>query len=353
MKPIRVLVVDDSAFMRKLITDILTEDARIEVIGTARNGKDALRKIKAFTPDVITLDVEMPVMDGIQTLQHIMSEHPLPVVMLSSDDHAQKTVQAMTKGAVDFIKKPSGAISLNLAEIKQEIVDRVIGASEAKPLPDPDGNFTQTHETGTADHLNQIHAQTVIAIGTSTGGPKALEHILTELPEDFKPAILIVQHMPERFTKSLAERLDAMSHIHVTEAAHGEIIQSGTAYIAPGNLHMRIRETGLTYAIELSEHPAQSRHRPSVDVLFKSLSKMNHLNKLTAILTGMGKDGADGIMAIKQEDKHAIVLAQSQASSVVYGMPKAAIMTKHVDEVVALSDMAEKLITLVEHPRGK
>ncbi|WP_217585590.1 protein-glutamate methylesterase/protein-glutamine glutaminase [Lentibacillus saliphilus] len=354
MEPIRVLVVDDSAFMRKMITDILTEDDRIEVIGTARNGQDALNKIHTLSPAVITLDVEMPIMDGIATLQHIMAHNPMPVVMLSSDDNAQKTVRAMTNGAVDFIKKPSGAISLNISDIQQDIIERVIGASGAKIPPNEVRDPIMTDQQFVnVSPFKQPDLKTMVAIGTSTGGPNALQHVLTVLPEDFPAPLLIVQHMPARFTKSLADRLNTLSNIRVKEAVHGDIVEKGTAYIAPGDFHMRIRHIGMTHVIELSKHPIDLPHRPSVDVLFKSLATMNNVNKLAVVLTGMGSDGANGLLDIKKQDEHAIILAESEQTAAVYGMPKAAIKTHLVDHVIPLQEIGNTILNLVEHSRGK
>lgn len=355
MKPIRVIVIDDSAFMRKMISDILASDERIEVAATARNGEDGIKKTVELTPDVVTLDVEMPVMDGIAALREIMHRKPTPVVMLSSvtREGAEKTVQAISNGAVDFIAKPSGSISLDINEIRQEIIEKVIVATHSS-IAKPRRNETQPvqpmKEIGTGSRL---YAKTIAVVGASTGGPRALQRLLKDLPKDFAAPILIVQHIPAGFSKSLAERLNSLTQIHVKEAVHGEILQNRTAYIAPGNYHMRLRKAGTAYAIELSQEDPRHGHRPSVDVLFESLATIKKVNKIAAILTGMGSDGSAGIKQLKQEDSQTIVIAESQETSIVYGMPKAALETGYVDHIMHLSQIGEGLYSLVKRSRGK
>ncbi|WP_099158116.1 protein-glutamate methylesterase/protein-glutamine glutaminase [Virgibacillus ndiopensis] len=348
MNPIRVLVIDDSAFMRKMISDILSSENRIEIIGTARNGEDGIKKINELAPDVVTLDVEMPKMDGISALQKIMETNPLPVVMLSSVtmEGARKTVQAISTGAVDFISKPSGAISLDIATIKEEIISKVVTASQVK-LSKKKPEITHVN-SGIREPVSysQKHSRSIVAIGTSTGGPRALQRVLTDLPDDFQTPIVIVQHMPAGFTKSLADRLNTLSGIHIKEAEHGEIIQQNTAYIAPGNYHMRIREAGTALAVELTQDSTLHGHRPAVDVLFNSVSHLNKINKLAVILTGMGSDGSDGIKHLKEKDPNAFVIAESEESSVVYGMPKAAVKTNCVNKIIHLHHVGETITYL-------
>jgi|SRR5690625_2243781 len=348
-KEIRVIVIDDSAFMRKVISDILMSDRRIKVVATARNGKDGLKKINALNPDVVTLDVEMPVMDGITTLHHIMTTHPLPVVMLSSTttESATKTVQAVSMGAIDFIAKTSEPISLDIRNIKEEIISKVMTAANAK-VSVPTKKKTEKNEQV---WLPQS-ARTVIAIGTSTGGPKALEQILSSLPKNFPSPILIVQHMPASFTKSLADRLNDHASLDVKEANHGEIVQPATAYIAPGNKHMTIQQEGTTEVIKLTNDAHKNGHRPSVDVLFNSVATLNDVNKIAVILTGMGKDGAASIKHLKRNDQNAIVLAESSDTAVINGMPIAAIKTQCVDKVLSLHQMSDILTNLVQQSRG-
>lgn len=328
MKKIRVLVVDDSAFMRKLISDILANDHRIQVIGIAKNGQDALQKIKQLRPDVVTLDIEMPVLDGIATLKKIMQTTPLPVVIVSgiTKDHTEKTVQAISLGATDVITKPSGPISLNLEMIKDEVIDKVITASQA--------NIHKTHKNKLAHFDNgalKKHHPTIIAIGASTGGPRALERLLRDLPKNVKAPILIVQHMPSHFTKSLAKRLDQVTNIPVNEARHGEILQKGNAYIAPGNYHMMVRKVGREIEIHLTKSPPKNSHRPSVDILFQSLVALKNYNKIAVILTGMGRDGAEGITYLKENDRQTFVITESGQSALINGMPRAAEKTGYVN----------------------
>ncbi|WP_026906138.1 protein-glutamate methylesterase/protein-glutamine glutaminase [Paucisalibacillus globulus] len=349
MTPIRVIVIDDSAFMRKMITDILETDNRIQVIATARNGADGLKKIKELSPDVVTLDVEMPIMDGITALQRIMEENPLPVVMLSSltKEGTSNTVQAITNGAVDFIAKPSGSISLDIATIEKEIINKVIAAS-----------LVNLSETKVSVHSPKIekaklrHPNTLVLIGASTGGPRALQRLLLDLPEDYTCPTLIVQHMPAGFTKSLAERLNNLSHLHIKEAVHGEIIKDRTVYIAPGNYHMKIRRVGTAHAIELTQEADRGGHRPAVDVMLESAANLSTVNKLVVILTGMGSDGSKGIETLKQTDPGLIVLAESEESAVINGMPKAAVKTNIVNYIVHLHQMGEMIHGLTNKSGG-
>ncbi|WP_404452641.1 chemotaxis response regulator protein-glutamate methylesterase [Virgibacillus necropolis] len=353
MHPVRVLVIDDSAFMRKMIADLLSSDQQIEVIGTARNGDVGLKKIKELSPDVVTLDVEMPVKDGIKTLQYIMETNPLPVIMLSSvtKEGSSKTIQAISNGAVDFVQKPSGSISLDIEKIKQELTRKVITASNAKVATyhmNPDNN----RESMVDQTFTKVHSHTLIAIGTSTGGPRALQRVLTDLPDDFTTPIVIVQHMPAGFTKSLADRLNTLTKIHIKEASHGEIIQKSTVYIAPGNFHLKVRKMGTSFAIELSKEPERNGHRPSVDVLFESLADVPNVNKIAVVLTGMGSDGSKGLTYLKRKDSGTTVIAEKEESSIVYGMPKAAVKTNTVNHIVHLHHVGETITNLVKRSGG-
>ncbi|MBC5635981.1 chemotaxis response regulator protein-glutamate methylesterase [Ornithinibacillus sp. BX22] len=349
MTPIRVIVIDDSAFMRKMITDILESDSRIHVIATARNGEDGLKKIQELSPDVVTLDVEMPVMDGITALTQIMDTNPLPVVMLSSltKDATNSTLQAITSGAVDFITKPSGSISLDIATIKQEIITKVIAASQVDVT-----KKRETTETPKLVATKQLYAKTLVLIGASTGGPRALQRLIMDLPNDFSSPVLIVQHMPAGFTKSLAERLNNLSALHIKEATHGEIIKERTVYIAPGDYHMKIRRVGTSHAIELTGEKERAGHRPAVDVLFESAAEIARMNKVAVVLTGMGSDGSSGIETLKMHDPDAIVLAESEESAIIYGMPKAAIKTNAVNYIVHLHQMGEMIYKLTNRSGG-
>jgi two-component system chemotaxis response regulator CheB len=360
VEKVRVLVVDDSAFMRKLITDFLSEEALIEVVGTARNGRDAIEKVKILNPHVVTLDVEMPEMNGLEALKHIMSEHPLPVVMLSSttQEGAENTVLAMQYGAVDFIAKPSGAISLDLHKVKDEIITKVLLASRAnlrvlkkydltRITPISELNQYSKIELNKSSIKSEQRKKKIICIGTSTGGPRALQQVLTQLPEHIDAPILIVQHMPKGFTKSLAARLDSLSKIRVKEAEDGELLRKGTAYIAPGGFHLKIAKSGQSLVIQIDQSPARNGHRPSVDVMFESISMLTDYEKIAVIMTGMGSDGTSGLRQLK-ESGHTKAIAESEETSVVFGMPKAAINANLVDDIVHLDKIAETIMKYVD-----
>ncbi len=372
----RVLVVDDSAFMRKLITDFLNEHPDLEVIATGRNGKDAIEKVKTLKPDVITLVVEMPMMNGLEALQEIMVVQPTPVVMLSSttEKGAENTMLAMEYGAVDFIAKPGGAISLNLHDIKDEIIEKVIEASNVnismmkrmRPQQKRDSidikeklietsiktkiNINKTKNITNKDSVKKFHTKGkfFVMIGTSTGGPRALQEVLTKIPKDIAAPILVVQHMPPGFTKSLADRLDGFCEIHVKEAEDGERLENGTAYIAKGGKHLKIKKLGATYYAHLDdEEPPRVGHRPAVNVLFESASEIRELKYLTVIMTGMGNDGMEGIRTLK-EHCETITIAESAETSVVYGMPRAIVDNGLADEIVNLQEIATTIKEIIK-----
>lgn len=355
MNKAKVLVVDDSAFMRKLISDFLSQHPRLTVVGTARDGQEALQKIERLQPDVVTLDIEMPVMNGLETLKHIMQKHPLPVVMVSSTtkEGAENTILALQYGAVDFIAKPSGAISLDLYKIKDKMIEKVLLASEANlrtvKTKQKMFMFPQKHcsKIEVSERQSVGGKKKVIAVGTSTGGPRALQHVLTKFPATIDAPILVVQHMPKGFTKSLATRLDSLSHIRVKEAEDGEIIQKGTAYIAPGGKHLYVKRVGTSLAIHLDEAAPRNGHRPSVDVMLESLSALTDYEKVAVIMTGMGSDGTAGLKQLKASGK-TFVIAESAESSVVFGMPKSAIAANIVDEIVHVDDIAGAVMKRVK-----
>ncbi|WP_087972888.1 protein-glutamate methylesterase/protein-glutamine glutaminase [Oceanobacillus rekensis] len=348
MKPIRVLVIDDSAFMRKTITDILNNDPRMEVISTARNGEEGIKKIIQLSPDVVTLDVHMPIMDGMDVLREIMQKHPVPVVMLSSmkKEGNTKTIEAISNGAVEFIAKPTGPISLDIQTIANEIRFKVYTTSQAKTKKNLTGSSPTDQKLILFD--GKRFDKTIVAIGTSTGGPRALQQVLTNLPVTFIAPILIVQHMPSGFTKSLAERLNKLSLIHVKEAIHGEIIKQGTVYIAPGDYHMTVKRIGTTLAIHLSKDAPIKGHRPAVNVLFDSIVKLKQMNKIAVVLTGMGNDGMDGVINIKNKDSNSIIIAENEVTSIVYGMPKSAVKTGLVDYHIPLNEVSSLLVKLTK-----
>lgn len=371
MKKINVLIVDDSAFMRKLITEFLSEDNRIQVIGTARNGEDAIAKVEKLKPDVVTLDVEMPVMNGLDALKHLMEHTPVPVVMLSSTtkEGTENTSTAMLNGAFDFIAKPSGAISLDLHKVKSDIIEKVIEASKTNILKlqkniKSSGNAIATPNIYSKMELGGETKQEVkqesktpkwdtasrklVLIGASTGGPRALQTVLTELPSSIDAPILIVQHMPPGFTKSLADRLNTLCEINVKEAEDSELIQKGTAYIAPGGYHMKVKKVGLSLAIVLDKTELRNGHRPSVDVMFESASHLKDFSKVAVIMTGMGSDGADGLSKLKNMGQ-VKAIAESQETSIVFGMPKAAIATNYVDRVEDIEKIAAAIMSYCKY----
>lgn len=355
----RVLVVDDSAFMRKLITDFLVEHEEIEVVGTARNGEDALVKIKTLSPDVVTLDVEMPVMNGLEALKAIMATCPRPVIMLSSTtrDGAENTILSLQYGAFDFITKPSGAISLDLHKIKEELKEKVIQAKSANvrktmnlsvkkksPLSMNEYSKIDSKRDKSPIPLNEkTIKQTIVCIGTSTGGPRALQHVLTKIPADINAPIFIVQHMPKGFTQSLASRLNSISSIEVKEAVDGEFVKNGTAYIAPGGSHLKVVKTGTTLTIKIDESEIRNGHRPSVDVMFESVSELRDYRKIAVIMTGMGSDGTEGLKQLKSTGV-VKAISESELTSVVYGMPKSAVATNLVDKVENVEDIAAAIM---------
>ncbi|MGD7048313.1 chemotaxis response regulator protein-glutamate methylesterase [Rossellomorea marisflavi] len=341
---INVLVVDDSAFMRKLISDYLRSESSIEVIGTARNGEDAIKKIKRLRPDVVTMDIEMPVMNGLEALKVIMDEHPVPVVMLSSTtkEGADETVKAMSIGAVDFLAKPSGTISLDLYKVQSDIVSKVIEASKVnigKLVPEK--SRISPVEGPKLKGLSAKNA--LIAIGTSTGGPRALQKVLGELPRAIPAPIVIVQHMPPGFTKSLATRLDGLSDITIKEAEQGEKLKKGTAYIAPGGQHLKIVSKGDDLFAHLDGGEPVNGHRPSVDVLFGSIADLGHQNTIAVIMTGMGSDGTKGLASLKRMGR-ARVIAEAEETCIVYGMPKAAVAGGYVDQSVELGEISHSIL---------
>lgn len=368
----KLLVVDDSAFMRKIISDFFTDHLQIEVVGSARNGKDAIKKIELLKPDVVTMDVEMPEMNGLDALKEIMEKCPVPVVMLSSTTQhgTETTLTAMEYGAVDFVAKPSGTISLDLHKIQDELVQKVVEAAhistaklnksitktvvrnpvfgrpkkiEELNLNKPTKPIARVATTASMKEWSKT-SKKIILIGTSTGGPRALQEVITKIPANVDAPILIVQHMPAGFTKSLATRLDQLSEIHVKEAEQGDILQKGTAYIAPGGFHLKLKKVGSTFAIMLDQHePPRSGHRPSVDVMFEDVSQYSEFDKIAVVMTGMGYDGSKGLVSLKKTG-NVIAIAESAETCIVYGMPKAAVETQLVDEVADVDDIAQTIM---------
>lgn len=364
MEKIRVLVADDSAFMRKLVQEILLTSGRIEIVGTARNGEDAVEKTKRLKPDVVTMDIEMPGINGIAALKKIMRESPVPIVMLSSTttEGAENTFLAMQNGAVDFIAKPSGTISLDLEKISDEIINKVLTASKVNisrlsAIHDGKNIFSTNNQKSSKIELHalsmkdketswEISAKKIICIGTSTGGPRALKAVLSKLPATIAAPILIVQHMPAGFTKSLSSRLNSLSKLTVKEAEDGEVLVNGTAYIAPGGYHLKVKKIGDSLAVDLDQSAIRNGLRPSVDLMFESVSQIQGVAKIAVIMTGMGTDGMQGLIHLHQSGKLKAI-AESEETSIVFGMPKAAISTHLIDEVQNVDDIAETILKYV------
>ncbi|WP_411955467.1 protein-glutamate methylesterase/protein-glutamine glutaminase [Alkalibacillus sp. S2W] len=350
----RVLVIDDSAFMRKVISDIINDDSSLEVIGTARNGEDGLKKVEKLNPDVVTLDIEMPIMDGLTALKRIMDDYPTPVIMLSSLTYegAESTITALQYGAIDFINKTSGSISLDLAQKSAEICEKVKDAAHAKLhksmalLPEATPNELTINRNQPSKKFQ--HEQTLVVVGVSTGGPKALQELLSRIPESFSCPILIVQHMPAKFTRSLAERLDRLSEISVKEVQHGELLKRGHAYIAPGDNHFEVKSIGRSLAAIIEQTPAVNGHRPSVNKLFKSVAGVSHMNKVAVVLTGMGSDGTEGAKHLKEQDSSTYLIAESKETAVIYGMPKSIVEQANPNLIKPINEMADAIVETVK-----
>ncbi len=356
MSKIRVLTVDDSALMRQVLAALLAKDQEMEVVGAAPDPYIAREMIKALNPDVLTLDVEMPKMDGLAFLEKLMRGHPMPVVMVSSLTEAgcQTTLRALELGAVDFITKPKIDIREGMDEIAQDLITKVKAAAQARVKPSLVKRDASRSEAGYASR-DTLHGSssamikttdTIIAIGSSTGGTGAVKAVLEVLPPN-TPPILITQHMPERFTKTWAERMNSLCRISVKEAEDGDSLLPGHALIAPGNYHMRLVRSGARYTVRISQDPPVNRHRPSVDVMFASVAQHAGANAIGVILTGMGGDGAKEMLTMKQAG--AFTIAQDEGSCVVFGMPKEAIKAGAVDKVLPLSEIAGAILTHVSH----
>ncbi len=354
MKKIRVLVVDDSALIRKLLTELLSSDSAIEVVGAANDPIMAREKIKELSPDVITLDVEMPKMDGITFLRNLMRLHPMPVVMVSTltEKGAEVTLDALELGAIDFITKPKLNVVESLAEYKDELVAKVKMAAGAKVRALSDrGEARAVEPKLSADAVIEkqvgrkpLHTtDKIIAIGASTGGTEAIREVLQHMPVT-SPGIVITQHIPEAFSASFAKRMNSISPLTVFEAEDGQQILQGHAYIAPGHSHLLVERSGAKYFCRLSDGPPVNRHRPSVDVLFRSVAQNVGPNAIAVILTGMGDDGARGMKEMKEAGSPTI--AQDAKTSVVWGMPGEAVKLGVVDTELPLEKIAGKLITL-------
>ncbi len=344
---IRVLIVDDSAAMRQLLTQILTSDPSIEVVGVAPDPYFARDKIRDLKPDVLTLDVEMPRMDGVTFLEKLMRAHPMPVVMVSSltQKGCEVTMRALELGAVDFFAKPELNTLMGVEQCSTEIIAKVKAAATARVRPIKEGTHVPSATSQNSGKVTSQFRMThqLIAIGASTGGTEAIREVITAFPAD-TPGVVIVQHMPPGFTASFSNRLDSLCNIRVKEAQNGDKVLPGHAYIAPGNLHTSVIRSGAQYVLEVKDGPPVNRHRPSVDVMFDSCASHAGKNVVAAILTGMGDDGARGMRRMR--DAGARTIAQDEESCVVYGMPKEAVAHGGVEKVLPLDKIAGELLHL-------
>src|SRR5580698_729838 len=353
---VRVLVVDDSAVVRQTMTNVLSSDPEIEVIGTAGDPFAAAERISEQTPDVITLDIEMPRMDGLTFLKKIMSQHPIPVVICSSlaEENAQSTLKALEYGAVEIITKPRLGTKQFLEDSRVEICNAVKAAASSRLRPRSSKQEVQPKLTADAILAAPTRAmvettEKVVVIGASTGGTEALKTLLETLPSD-TPGIVIVQHMPELFTRAFADRLDGLCSVTVKEAETNDSVIRGRVLIAPGNHHLLLKRSGARYFVEIKDGPLVCRHRPSVDVLFRSAARYAGRNAVAVIMTGMGDDGARGMLEMKEAG--AMTIAQDEAMCVVFGMPKEAIKLNGVDKVLPLGSIAGAILKYAPQARS-
>jgi two-component system chemotaxis response regulator CheB len=341
-KPVKVLIVDDSAVIRQLLSMLLSEDPEIEVVGTAGDPLIARDRIKALNPDVVTLDVEMPNMDGVTFLRKIMALRPMPVVMVSSltQAGAETTLEALEIGAVDFVAKPTGDVAGGLTEIASELQAKVKSAARARVGARPVPEAVRAKKPVRAAWSGRA-SERLIAIGASTGGVEALKTLLMNMPA-VCPPVVITQHMPPRFTAAFAERLNRECPMRVSEAAHNDFIEPNHVYIAPGAHHLEVVRSGGHFRCSLNDGPPVSGHRPSVDVLFRSVAQVAGRSAIGAILTGMGRDGAEGLLAMRQAG--AMTFGQDETSSLIYGMPRVAFERGAVVQQRPLSDIADAIM---------
>lgn len=348
MERTRVLIVDDSALFREMLTASLGRAADVEVVGTAPDPLVAWTQIKALRPHVLTLDLEMPKMDGLTFLANLMAHHPMPVVVVSSltQRGCATTMRALEMGALEVVEKPKLDLRTGTVALEQELLNKVRAAAHCrvsalvskKPRP-------RVEKVAAArGPLLSRTTEKIIAVGASTGGTEALASFFSALPAD-APGILVVQHMPARFTSTFAERLNRLSRVRVKEAVHGDRVLPGHALVAPGNYHMSLRRSGAQYIVDVTDGPAVSGHRPSVDVLFHSCAKYAGANAVGVLMTGMGADGAEGLLAMRKANGH--TFAQDEATCVVFGMPKEALKCHAVDRCLPLHDLAPAAIEAV------
>ena len=347
----RVLIVDDSAFMRRMITQLIEESGEFAVAGTARNGRDGLRQIELLDPDIVTLDVDMPELDGLGALESIMRDSPRPVVMLSAGTTRSgqaATLRALELGAIDFVLKPSGAISLDVVRVAARLIEALRAAASANLDVLRPATIDEPLKTERVS-LALSPATNVVAIAASTGGPRALSAVLSHLPRSLPAAVLVVQHMPAGFTKSFAQRLDLACEMRVDQAERGDLLTHGRAYVAPGGRHLLVRESSVGPVLELDDGPSRWGVRPAADVLFESVAAVFGPAAVAVVLTGMGRDGAEGTRLVRAAGGRAVI--QDRATSTIYGMPQAALNLAGADRVTPLSEVARAIADLVEEVR--
>jgi two-component system, chemotaxis family, protein-glutamate methylesterase/glutaminase len=348
---IKVIIIDDSAFMRKSLTLMLESDQEIRVIATARDGKEGIEKISKLKPDIVTLDIEMPGMDGLTALKIIMEQMPVPVLMVSSltTESAQSTMQAFDLGAVDFISKDLASISTNIKNIKDDLIDKIKQIARSRLIQTRfrmrrlvQSSRERKNQIRTAPKFISFESVAsdfqAVVIGISTGGPEVLHKIIPKIPKQFPIGMAIVQHMPPHFTKSLSDRLNSLSMVYVKEAEHGEFMEPGKVLIAPGGKQMRFCKDGPSIKIAVSDDPFNALYKPSADIMMKSAADTFEGPLLGIIMTGMGKDGVDGLKCLKS--KGGYVIAQDEESCIVYGMPQAALEEGVVDSMVTLEKIS-------------
>jgi two-component system chemotaxis response regulator CheB len=354
----KILIIDDSAFMRRVISDIIKSDSRCEVVGTARNGKEGLDKIKELNPDVVTLDIEMPEMNGLEMLEQLKKTNiNVPVIVMSTlaIEGREETIKALELGAIDFVTKPQNIFKVDTEEMRVKLINKLLMTvtvnaskiSRQTPILKSRFNSFNSIRSRSVTKNNCTGISNLVAIGCSTGGPKALQYVLPYLPKNLDAGIIIVQHMPAGFTKSLAQRLNQLSEIKVKEAEDNEIIEKGTAYIAPGNYHLKVvQDNKCNLIIKLTKDPHLRGHRPAVDIMMNSLVNLNINNITGVIMTGMGFDGNEGLNNIKKNhDIH--IIAQNEETCVVYGMPKAVVNSGIADEIVPLESISDSILKKV------
>lgn len=343
-RPIRVLVVDDSAFVRQALSRMLGGGPEIEVVGLAVDGRDAIEKVRALKPDVVTLDIQMPRMGGLEVLEELMAENPVPVLLLSSQtrEGTDVTLRGLELGALDFVDKSRAQGNMNLLNLAEELREKILAIGRVHVARRPRPIVLPESRPLTA--VRKPRAE-VVVIATSTGGPPALQAIVPRLPKDLQSAVLVVQHMPVGFTRSLAERLDARSGLRVREAENGDQVAPGEVLVAPAGLHMRVKRHASGVHVVLDDEPRSTLHRPSADVLMASVAKVYGTRALGIVLTGMGSDGVEGLRAIREAGGR--TLAESEETCVIYGMPKAAAEAGVVDKSVPLQHMAEAILNAV------